>query len=261
MNFIKEKDQILFLWSGEVNENIEKTVNEIKTVQNVTVNVENIERLQLASYPTSQFDTILLLFSSDYNYNQEFLTHLLKLLKPRGKFIFKNESNSPEINRSNLLLSGFVNINLLENNHFLGEKPNYEIGSAAKLSFGKQAENKEKIAAVWKLNVDDDEEQIDADELLDEEDKVRPSEESLRVCGTTGKRKACKDCSCGLAEELAGENQSKNQPLKTENAKSSCGSCYLGDAFRCASCPYLGMPAFKPGEKVQLSDVQMKADI
>ena len=42
------------------------------------------------------------------------------------------------------------------------------------------------------------------------------------VCGTTGKRKACKDCSCGLAEELEAEkNQGK---VKTENAKSSCGS-------------------------------------
>lgn len=43
----------------------------------------------------------------------------------------------------------------------------------------------------------------------------------LLVCGTTGKRKACKDCSCGLADELAAENKQK---AATENAKSSCGS-------------------------------------
>ena len=102
---------------------------------------------------------------------------------------------------------------------------------------------------------DDDVDLIDEDELLDEEDMVKPDQSTLRVCGTTGKRKACKDCACGLAEELEAGGE-----IKTKSFNSSCGSCYLGDAFRCASCPYLGMPAFKPGEKIQLSERQLKAD-
>lgn len=92
-----------------------------------------------------------------------------------------------------------------------------------KLSFAKTAEKKKAEAAkVWKLD-DDDDEEINEDDLLDEEDKKKPDEASLRVCGTTGKRKACKDCSCGLAEELDAEKNGK-ETVDTANAKSSCGS-------------------------------------
>jgi len=153
------------------------------------------------------------------------------------------------------------------------QAPNFESGSSQLLSFAKKVEEKKRQAnsaqndtknattaekaAIWSLDdLDDDEvDLIDPDTLIDEEDLKKPEAASLRVCGTTGKRKACKDCSCGLAEDLAG-----GKAITTKSVNSSCGSCYLGDAFRCASCPYLGMPAFKPGEKIQLSDRQLKAD-
>jgi len=79
------------------------------------------------------------------------------------------------------------------------------------------------------------------------------------------RKKACKGCTCGLAEIEAAENADKpivmldgqidgsaivveksererllEAAKKASKATSSCGSCFLGDAFRCASCPYLG---------------------
>lgn len=103
----------------------------------------------------------------------------------------------------------------------VSEKPNYEIGSKAKLTFGKKAAPA--ASKVWKLDADEDDEMINADDLLDEEDKQKPTSESLKICSTTGKRKACKDCSCGLAEELDAEAKGKNvDPNPTQ--KSSCGS-------------------------------------
>lgn len=48
------------------------------------------------------------------------------------------------------------------------------------------------------------------------------------MCGTTGKRKACKNCSCGLAEELAAEVGAGEKAVSTQ-AKSSCGNVRTDD--------------------------------
>lgn len=151
-------------------------------------------------------------------------------------------------------------------------KPNYEVGSSSqiKLSFGKKtAKPAEKpvldpnTVKMWSLSANDmddnDVDLVDTDALLDEEDLKKPDPSSLKapICGdgAAKKKKACKNCTCGLAEELDEESSGKKQ--QTNTPKSACGSCYLGDAFRCASCPYMGQPAFKPGEKIVLANMKL----
>ncbi len=75
-------------------------------------------------------------------------------------------------------------------------------------------------------------------------------------CST--KPKACANCSCGRAEleykyfiffwfcsnfvtrAQGEESKTIEKKIETGKVQSSCGNCYLGDAFRCGSCPYKG---------------------
>ncbi|KAF4631057.1 hypothetical protein G7Y89_g7076 [Cudoniella acicularis] len=103
---------------------------------------------------------------------------------------------------------------------------------------------------------DDDDELIDEDTLLTEEDLKRPVNIPPECVPRVGKRRrACKDCTCGLAERLAAEDAAKRSDadakLKTlkleaddlaevdftvQGKVGSCGNCSLGDAFRCDGC-------------------------
>ena len=117
----------------------------------------------------------------------------------------------------------------------------------------------------------------DEDDLVDEDSLISSSVLSRPIvipaaCATTAggkkRRKACKDCTCGLKEFEQQELEKQQQSVVTLNLDEevdftvpgkpvgSCGSCALGDAFRCDGCPYLGLPPFKPGEIVSVGGVR-----
>ncbi|KAF4121331.1 hypothetical protein GMORB2_2293 [Geosmithia morbida] len=146
------------------------------------------------------------------------------------------------------------------------------------------------------INLDDDfgddDELVDENDLLTAEDFTRPimqqregrrkEEEELTFPSIIialecqpkpGKRRrACKDCTCGLAERINKEDEERQNKAKADldvmklqsddlfdeldftvkGKTGSCGNCSLGDAFRCDGCPYIGLPPFKPGEEVKI---------
>lgn len=264
---IKPGQTVLFIWGSNSDlKELEKSVGIIKEKVGSTgfVQVENDSILLQSGHSNSTFDIALSGLVTPLNHTEELLAELLRILKPDGWILLQDNKKLEDL-KSLIILAGFTKLQESQEKEYTQVKcfkPAFEVGKVSKLplSFSKKSV-KADVKKVWTLtsdDVNDDEiDIIDSDALLDEEDLKRPDFSDIKTdCGTgkEGRRKACKGCTCGLAEELEGKTKPKSQP------KSSCGSCYLGDAFRCASCPYLGMPPFKPGEKVTLSDRQLNAD-
>jgi len=141
-------------------------------------------------------------------------------------------------------------------------KPAWALGSASALKSSlkpraaKLVESALPPASVWTMAAKElvEADLEDEDSLLDAADRAKPVvvADDCDYGGSSAKRKACKNCTCGRAEGDVPEPDAP-KPKPKAVATSACGNCYLGDAFRCATCPSLGLPAFKPGEKVELS--------
>ncbi|CAF2630318.1 unnamed protein product [Rotaria sp. Silwood2] len=267
---------ILVVWAPDVNpENLPMFQEKIQTkAKQARIAFENVEMLSESQRLSSSFDLILfgLVSKRDTQITIDILNELFRLLGPMGYLISHVEHTKQSQTIDLFKMCGFSSCNPLDANSsflienkddnvkklgslWLCQKPSFDIGYSVPLRsttdtrMGQTSSSTAGEKKTWTMEDDD---LIDTDELLDENDRKKPDVKKYD-CGTTstGVRKACKNCTCGLAQELEQEEHTTAK----ETVKSSCGSCYLGDAFRCAGCPSRGLPPFKPGERVTVPNM------
>eukprot|EP00607_Mallomonas_marina_P005088 CAMPEP_0182427898 /NCGR_PEP_ID=MMETSP1167-20130531/20648_1 /TAXON_ID=2988 /ORGANISM="Mallomonas Sp, Strain CCMP3275" /LENGTH=269 /DNA_ID=CAMNT_0024610471 /DNA_START=17 /DNA_END=826 /DNA_ORIENTATION=+ len=193
---------------------------------------------------------------------------IFSMLKANGRIVL-NGVPSNEATQNIILdlqINGFVNVTIttdtkinIESN-IVGQKPSWKQGESAPLT----GINSSKAASgSWTISTNDlaDEDLVDENDLLSDNIQIPPPGacgEETETVASSGKKRACKNCTCGLAEEESGNPSLDGADHKTLEQKivkaSACGNCAKGDAFRCGGCPFLGKPSFEPGmEQVILS--------
>ncbi|XP_068639856.1 anamorsin homolog [Aristolochia californica] len=210
---------------------------------------------------SSSLDIVLSIFKEPTLLNELWLEEFLRVLRPGGTIIVQTSVADERTDQSKyslerkLLVSGYLESQVLQLKSLLlpnelqsitmkANKPSWTIGSSFSIDHAK--------IILPKIQIDDDSDLIDEDSLLTEEDMKKPQLPDVGDCEVGSTRKACKNCTCGLAEveEKAVKIDLSEEQLN--NPQSACGNCGLGDAFRCGGCPYKGLPPFKMGEKVAL---------
>lgn len=211
------------------------------------------DQIPTAEFPSNWFDEVKVL---GFSPSDDFLAQVLRILKNSGKLSVEGCFADREAGQrfsQDLKILGFTGMMAAKDpssgeRFVVCEKPEWNIGQGEKISL--KPSSNISTGSKWKMSLND----LADEGLVDEDDLLNDGLEKRTTTGCSGEeitlpsgRKACKNCTCGLADE---ENLSESSDEK----KSSCGNCYKGDAYRCANCPYLGLPAFEPGmESVMLS--------
>ncbi|RWR90440.1 anamorsin [Cinnamomum micranthum f. kanehirae] len=210
---------------------------------------------------SSSLTSVISISKSPEFLSEQWLQEIARVLKPGGAILLQTSVPPNEQDelisalQRKLLITGFLDAQVLQLKSFLqleniqyftikAKKPSWEMGSSFSI--------KKATKSLPKVQIDDDSDLIDEDSLLTDEDLKKPQLPLVGDCEVDSTRKACKNCTCGRAEA---EEKVQKLELTAEllnNPQSACGSCGLGDAFRCGTCPYKGLPPFKMGEKVSL---------
>eukprot|EP01112_Ceratiomyxa_fruticulosa_P006909 TRINITY_DN1783_c0_g1_i1.p1 TRINITY_DN1783_c0_g1~~TRINITY_DN1783_c0_g1_i1.p1 ORF type:complete len:266 (-),score=51.21 TRINITY_DN1783_c0_g1_i1:83-880(-) len=210
-------------------------------------------------------------FADENGHTFEFLEQSIQLLKPSGYIILYEplkgrQSSSSEVLSRNLQFAGFLSNVISQSEDYIevtATKPDWELGASQSIKLGSK---KSSNISTWSASKDS-EELINEDDLLDETDRLSRPKTKRDDCEVGKSRKACKNCVCGRAEEeaaaavVATKKKLTLEMIENPTAFSNCGSCGLGDAFRCGGCPYRGLPSFKVGEKISIPASFLEDDI
>lgn len=288
----------------------EKLTAVLEMHDRTVTDMQMLDRLSLGlvSLPPSTYDLIMILSDADGSrresqnlLSRDLLALLVKALKSGGLLRSQDGQfgSNDGVEKNEAILAG------LSPQPGIGfVKPDYRVQEAVPLKFGRKKtaqaaggsntngdsvplslNGKRKSTDMVPAGVgfddgtnDSDDELIDEDTLLDEDDLKRPIKIPAECKPKAKRRRACKDCTCGLAQKLEAEDRARREnadkalntmklqaddlaevDFTVQGKVGSCGNCSLGDAFRCDGCPYIGLPAFKPGEEVRLlnNDIQL----
>eukprot|EP00389_Voromonas_pontica_P000416 GDKH01000598.1.p1 GENE.GDKH01000598.1~~GDKH01000598.1.p1 ORF type:complete len:273 (-),score=52.74 GDKH01000598.1:180-998(-) len=216
----------------------------IQNYQQVGAHVMEPDAFMTGTSAKDQFDTIMV-FSTDSSEAPalDFFSKCSTVLKPSGGFSMRylvDDADAFEAIASKNIMYAGLQVDEVKKGDTGSGKRNVLI-SGSKPSWGLGAAS----------GLDGDAALIDDSTLIDTNENYEAMGAGKESCAS--KPRACANCSCGRAEleKDLGAEEAKRR-LEQGVQRSSCGNCYLGDAFRCAACPYKGKPAFKPGQKVEL---------